>query len=115
MDVRDGENPRDYFSPVTSAPAQVKRLIETTKVSSPKYYNVHKLESIEEMKLVFGIHDTITFCRICAWKYRYRAGAKGDKELDDAKADQYIQMIADMKEELRRDAASGLKWTGEKL
>ena len=60
--------------------------------NSPYYYNVHKFECFEEMRLVFGIEAVKTFCRLNVWKYRYRNGNKPNTD-DAKKADDYIAYL----------------------
>ena len=59
-------------------------------ISHPAHYNAHEYECIDEMETLFGLQDTIAFCKLNAWKYRYRAGNKGNYDEDMAKADWYI-------------------------
>lgn len=59
-------------------------------VNEPPHYNIHAMECFYEMVAIFGARDVFAFCVLNAWKYRYRAGAKGNPEQDNAKADWYI-------------------------
>ena len=65
---------------------------KTDEIKEPTHYKVHAMECIDEMALVFGLDAVITFCKLNAWKYRYRAGHKGDAQKDLDKADQYLRM-----------------------
>lgn len=65
-------------------------------VNEPNHYKQGSFEVIDEMMLVFGIEDTIKFCRMNAWKYRARAPYKGNAEQDLAKANCYLEMAADL-------------------
>ena len=59
-------------------------------VNHPSHYNLPgRKECIVEMLETFGVQKTKAFCELNAYKYRYRAGWKGDKEKDLAKADWY--------------------------
>lgn len=60
-------------------------------VNKPPHYKTHKMECINEMMTVFGAEAVFNFCRCNAWKYRYRADSKGTSELDQEKADWYIE------------------------
>lgn len=65
-------------------------------VNEPNHYKHGSFEVIDEMVIVFGIEDTIKFCRMNAWKYRARAPFKGNMEQDMAKANCYLEMAADL-------------------
>lgn len=69
-------------------------------ISHPAHYICRKHECIDEMIAVFGIDDTIAFCKLNAWKYRYRAGVKGNYEEDMAKSDRYIEIMMELQEHL---------------
>lgn len=71
---------------------------QSDKVNHPSHYNVHKHECIDEMIAVFGVEDVKAFCRLNAWKYRYRLGAKDgeEKEKDLAKADWHIEILMEL-------------------
>lgn len=60
-------------------------------VNQPSHYQVNEKECIVEMLILFGTDDFIKYCTINAWKYRYRAGNKGDATEDMKKADRYIE------------------------
>lgn len=66
------------------------------EVHHPVHYNMHKHECIKEMIAVFGIDATMTFCKLNAWKYRYRAPYKDDAEKDLKKADEYLDILLDL-------------------
>ena len=42
------------------------------------------------MIAIFGREAVIAFCKCNAWKYRYRAGSKGNYEEDMEKSDWYV-------------------------
>jgi hypothetical protein len=66
-------------------------------VNHPKHYGREgAMECIDEMVLVFGVGATMNFCLLNAWKYRYRAGAKGGDE-DLKKSDWYMAKYAELK------------------
>lgn len=60
-------------------------------VNQPSHYQVNEKECIVEMLILFGTDDFIKYCTVNAWKYRYRAGNKGDADEDLKKADRYIE------------------------
>ena len=68
----------------------------TDSVNHPSHYNQHERECIVEMYTLFGLKKFITFCKMNAWKYRYRAGSKANNtaDKDNAKADRYIEYAA---------------------
>lgn len=65
-------------------------------VNEPSHYKHGSFEVIDEMVIVFGIENTIQFCRMNAWKYRARAPFKGNMEQDMAKANCYLEMAASL-------------------
>lgn len=66
-------------------------------VEHPKHYNREGgMECIDEMVLLFGYEETMTFCKLNAWKYRYRAADKNGEE-DLKKSDWYLQKYAELK------------------
>ena len=69
-------------------------------VNHPSHYNQHERECIVEMYTLFGLKKFITFCKMNAWKYRYRAGSKANNtaDKDNDKADRYIEYAARAKE-----------------
>lgn len=69
-------------------------------IREPEHYKVHGMECIEEMALIFGLEAVISFCKLNAWKYRYRAGSKGDAAKDHQKADRYLEMARSFRERL---------------
>lgn len=67
------------------------------KVNHPDHYNAPgSMECIDEMIVLFGFRDTMAFCKLNAWKYRYRAGLKGSAEEDHRKASWYIQKYKEL-------------------
>lgn len=68
-------------------------IVKDVNVSHPTHYGAHAKECIVEMLVLFGLDDFITFCKMNAWKYRYRAGRKvgNTYDQDNAKADRYIE------------------------
>lgn len=68
----------------------------TDTINHPSHYTCRQLECINEMIVIFGIRDTIAFCKLNAWKYRYRAGQKGNYEEDMKKSDWYISKAVEL-------------------
>ena len=64
---------------------------ENSTVNHPKHYqNDGGLKTIDEMILLFGLEETMIFCKLNAWKYRARASKKGSEKEDLEKANWYI-------------------------
>lgn len=64
----------------------------------PGHYNREgAMECIEEMLLLFGREETMSFCKLNAWKYRYRAADKGGMD-DLKKSDRYLAKYKELKE-----------------
>lgn len=71
-------------------------VINKEKVNHPKHYNrENAIECIEEMVMLFGVKETQIFCKLNAWKYRYRAAEKNGTE-DLKKSDWYIQKYKEL-------------------
>lgn len=74
------------------------------KVDHPAHYKREgAMECIDEMLIVFGEEAVINFCLCNAYKYRYRAGLKDDKEEDLRKSDWYIKKAAELKYQKETD------------
>lgn len=65
---------------------------EHDAVNNPSHYN-HGIECIDEMILLYGVVETMSFCKLNSHKYRKRAFNKGGKE-DMDKADWYMKEYA---------------------
>lgn len=46
------------------------------EVNHPDHYNVYDVEVVEMMERIFGIKETMSWCKLNAFKYRMRAGEK---------------------------------------
>ena len=68
------------------------------RINHPPHYTYREHECIEEMISVFGAHAVIDFCKCNAWKYRYRAGSKGNYDEDMKKSDWYISKMMELQE-----------------
>ena len=69
--------------------SHAEQRMEEEDRARPEHYRKHRMECIREMALMFGTEAVITFCKLNAWKYRYR---RKDSD-DDRKADQYIAFM----------------------
>lgn len=54
------------------------------------------------MILLFGVEETMSFCKLNAWKYRKRALYKNGEE-DMNKSDWYIKKYIELKDSLRTE------------
>lgn len=61
-------------------------------VNHPSHYE-HGIECIDEMILLFGVVETMSFCKLNSHKYRKRAFDKGGRE-DMDKSDWYMKEYA---------------------
>nr|DAQ07311.1 MAG TPA: nucelotide kinase [Caudoviricetes sp.] len=61
-------------------------------VNHPSHYE-HGIECIDEMILLYGVVETMSFCKLNAHKYRKRAFDKGGRE-DQDKSDWYMKEYA---------------------
>lgn len=66
--------------------------IDKDAVNNPSHYK-HGIECIDEMILLYGVVETMIFCKLNQHKYRKRAFDKGGKE-DMDKADWYMKEYA---------------------
>jgi hypothetical protein len=55
-------------------------------VNHPTHYNQQSIEVIDMMLAIYGREAVINFCLLNAFKYRMRAGYKGDIAQDIQKA-----------------------------
>ena len=77
---------------------EVKPIVKEA-VDHPQHYNRKgAMECIEEMRLIFGDYETAIFCKLNAYKYRYRAGSKGNAEEDLRKSDWYIKKYKELRD-----------------
>lgn len=71
--------------------------MEKEVIDHPDHYRSNNMECIDEMLLVFGKDALMSFCKLNAWKYRYRAQNKG-KIKDLQKADWYLNKLKELGE-----------------
>lgn len=65
---------------------------EHDAVNHPSHYE-HGIECIDEMVLLYGVMETMSFCKLNSHKYRKRALDKGGRE-DIDKSDWYMKEYA---------------------
>lgn len=77
---------------------EVKPIVKEA-VDHPQHYNREgAMECIEEMRLIFGDYETAIFCKLNAYKYRYRAGSKDNAKEDLRKSDWYIKKYKELRD-----------------
>lgn len=69
-------------------------------VNHPSHYE-HGIECIDEMILLYGKEETMSFCKLNSHKYRKRALDKGGRE-DQDKSDWYVKEYAYLKSKSER-------------
>ena len=52
------------------------KLMNYEEINHPNHYNVYDMEVVEMMERIFGIQETMSWCKLNAFKYRMRAGEK---------------------------------------
>lgn len=52
------------------------------EVNHPDHYNVYDVEVVEMMERIFGIEETMSWCKLNAFKYRMRAGEKSTSTVE---------------------------------
>lgn len=68
-------------------------------VNHPKHYKREgAIETIDEMLLLFGVREVMSFCKLNAWKYRARAIFKNGEE-DIKKSDWYLNKYKELKKQ----------------
>ena len=64
-----------------------KHLIRTMEqVNHPQHYTTYDVETLDMMIRIWGVQETISFCKLNAFKYRMRAGHKDNAQQDINKA-----------------------------
>ena len=66
------------------APINLIRNME--QVNHPQHYTTYDVETLDMMIRIWGIKETISFCKLNAFKYRMRAGHKDNAQQDIDKA-----------------------------
>lgn len=90
-----------HISEVEMWESEVYGMINYKMVSHPSHYNLEgKKECIELMREDYGETITAVFCLTNAYKYLYRAGNKGSREEDIAKAGWYWEYFKDIEDKV---------------
>ena len=64
-----------------------KHLIRNMEqVNHPQHYTTYDVETLDMMIRIWGVQETISFCKLNAFKYRMRAGHKDNAQQDIDKA-----------------------------
>ena len=93
------DKPRKHLPRETLNSKTMINNVTADNVNHPAHYNRDgAMECIREMVVVFGYEATINFCKLNAWKYRYRANEKNGAE-DMAKSDWYVKKADELKSE----------------
>lgn len=66
--------PQDYETTMEEINTECNTHYE--EVNHPNHYNVYDVEVVEMMERIFGIEETMSWCKLNAFKYRMRAGEK---------------------------------------
>lgn len=65
-------------------------------VEHPQHYNNGNIECIDAMISAFGVQEVISFCKLNAFKYLWRAEHKNDYLEDLNKAKWYINKVIEL-------------------
>lgn len=65
-------------------------------VEHPQHYNNGNIECIDAMISAFGVQEVISFCKLNAFKYIWRAEHKNDYLEDLNKAKWYINKVIEL-------------------
>lgn len=82
--VNKGRSPMELISPTND---EEKSMIQGEKSA----------DVIDEMIILFGIADVITFCRLNAWAYRKKSSYNGNTEYAE-EADRYIKIAHELQQ-----------------
>ena len=88
-----------YDSPVTCENDDGN--IKEDVINHPKHYE-HGIECIDEMILLYGRDETMSFCKLNSHKYRKRALDKGGRE-DQDKSVWYVKEYAYLESKSERE------------
>ena len=78
--------PRCEMRRVFSIFVPINLIRNMEQVNHPQHYTTYDVETIEMMLRIWGVQETISFCKLNAFKYRMRAGHKDNAEQDIKKA-----------------------------
>lgn len=74
-------------------------------INHPSHYTNSGMECIDEMILLYGEEEVMSFCKLNAHKYRKRALDKGGKQ-DMEKSDWYLAKYKELKESIAKHDAT---------
>ena len=86
-----------YYCPFLGNPDHIEVTKKSEDPINPDHYKAGKLQTIEQMMIVFGPNKVASFCEVNAFKYHARAGLKGDAVMDHKKADWYMRLYDRLK------------------
>ena len=69
---------------------------QKSNVEHPAHYNSGSIECIDAMIAAFGKQEVISFCKLNAFKYLWRAAYKGKYKEDIEKAGWYIDKAKEL-------------------
>ena len=78
--------PRCEMRRVFSIFAPINLIRNMEQVNHPQHYTTYDVETIDMMLRIWGVQETISFCKLNAFKYRMRAGHKDNAQQDIDKA-----------------------------
>ena len=78
--------PRCEMRRVFSIFAPINLIRNMEQVNHPQHYTTYDVETLDMMIRIWGVQETISFCKLNAFKYRMRAGHKDNAQQDINKA-----------------------------
>lgn len=78
--------PRCEMRRVFSIFVPINLIRNMEQVNHPQHYTTYDVETIDMMLRIWGVQETISFCKLNAFKYRMRAGHKDNAQQDIDKA-----------------------------
>mgnify|MGYP002861779651 CR=1 FL=1 len=75
-------------------------LSEKETVDHPDHYQSGGYECIDVMAGIYSKEEVMTFCRLNAFKYLWRAGKKGPLDEDIMKAEWYLRKFVELEGEV---------------
>lgn len=89
----------DYAIFYTEKERVINKVDKTKDMVNPDHYKREgQMECIEEMLMLYGVDEVMSFCKLNAHKYRYRAGLKDDPQQEQDKAAWYMNKYKKLKE-----------------
>ena len=73
-----------------------KENTEIESVNHPSHYNFYDVEVIDMMIKIWGVDETISFCKLNAFKYRMRIGNKETSSDDIKKEKWYLDKVKEL-------------------